>query len=287
MTTAAPRIVLLLIATAVLAFATAPAGAQQSPSELRRENERLRADAATTKKELTTLREEVKRLRDEIAALKKQLVAARQATPAPSAQQPEPISIDESRFETSPRALFKVLVKGYGEVTTGLFMGNSEDDPDRVVYTRKVDRWVRRVNREFKKQIEWHVRLEDPTNPLPHPHMLRLQAVDPKTGTRLGDPFDVGVTRALMSKLRQMETRRELDEVLVLRGVLRPTVRFNRDREIRGAFDKPPFIGPFAEFGFGVDATSLVPRPEPKADPDEDGATKGDDTAKGESRHDR
>jgi len=287
--TTTPRIVLLIIAAAAIAMPAPPAFAQQSPSELRRENERLRTTADAMTKELEALRAEVAKLRAENARLIKQLAAARTAGPTGTATRPEPVSVDESKADASPRGLFNVVVNGYRDTTAELFIGNDVNDQARIVYERRVDRWVRRVNRELKKPIEWHVRIDDPTNPLPQPHKLRLVAVDPKTDVRLGDPFDVGVTRAVMSRLKEMEKRRELAGVLMLRGVLRPMIRFNRDRFSEGTFNKPPFIGPFAEFGFIVDATSLVPRSKKTERADKEAADAGspDAAAQGESRHGR
>ncbi|MHC5113465.1 MAG: hypothetical protein ACYTGP_03440 [Planctomycetota bacterium] len=285
--TSLPRFVLLLAAAVAIALPALPASAQQSPSELRRENERLRADVEAMKKELEALREEIAKLRAENANLRKQLATVLQAAPAGTPSKPAPVTVDESRADASPRGLFNAIVRGYNEVTADLFMGNNEDDPARVVYERKVDRWVRRANREFKTPIEWHVRIDDPTDPLPHPLMLRLVAVDPVTDVRLGDPFEVAVTRSLMSRLREMEKRRELGGVLVLRGVLRPMVRFNRNRLDQGPFNNPPFIGPFAEFSFGVDATSLAPPPKHEEDGEEAKKSADADGSPGESRHDR
>ena len=288
--TTTPRIVLLIVTTATIALTALPAIAQQSPSELRRENERLRASADALRRELESPRADLLLQRADNARLIKQLAAARLARPVVTPNPPPAVTVDETKANASPRGLFNVVVvKGYQETTAELFIGNDEDDADRIVYERRVDRWVRRVNRELKTPIEWHVRIDDPTNPLPHAHMLRLVVVDPKTDVRLGDPFDVGVTRALMSRLKDMEKHRELSGVLMLRGVLRPMIRFNRDRFSEGTFNKPPFVGPFAEFAFSVDATSLVVRsPEiERADKDEntDGST--DAAAQGESRHDR
>ena len=95
---------------------------------------------------------------------------------------------------------------------------------------------------------------------------LVAEAVDPKTHVVLGDPFPVTLPRATVRQLRQREERGQLG-VLILKGVLLPQVMVNPDRNEQGLFDKPRFVGPFAEFEFFIEASSVTPPPETKDRP--------------------
>jgi hypothetical protein len=95
--------------------------------------------------------------------------------------------------------------------------------------------------------------------------VVTMVAVDPVTETKLGDPFSVMLTRTLADRLAAYERRGELG-LLVLRGTLIPDVQINEDRPERGSFDKPLFIGPFAEFGYTIEVKSLLPVADDKLD---------------------
>ena len=97
---------------------------------------------------------------------------------------------------------------------------------------------------------------------------VKVQAVDPKTKTELGDPFVITLQRSVARRFQQLQ-QRDLADVLVLKGTLHPQVVFNRQRIDVGPFDNPRFIGPYAEMRLTVDASSLLPPTDENA---EDGA---------------
>ena len=81
-----------------------------------------------------------------------------------------------------------------------------------------------------------------------------------------GEPFFIRLNSAVRRKLAQLEQRGAID-VLVLKGVLVPQISLNPDRMEPGAFDNPRLIGPFAEFRFAVDASSLSRVPKERSRP--------------------
>jgi hypothetical protein len=174
----------------------------------------------------------------------------------------EVVTVDESKPDASPRALLRAVQASYAEATADREMGEADDSRERMLYLRELDRWVSRVNREFKTPIEWHVEIVSPAVQVGRGFVLRLQAVDPQTAVTLGDPFDALISRQLFARLRQQERRFGLDETLVLKGVMVPRVQINADRLVEGAFDNPRFIGPFAEFNLTVTAQAIIPVPE-------------------------
>ncbi|MBT8484587.1 MAG: MbeD family mobilization/exclusion protein [Phycisphaerae bacterium] len=241
-----------LALAAGLALVAALPAAGQSAAELRRENERLRA-------RVTDLEQQLQSLTEQIARLQQQLTAAATAggTTVPPFT-PDPISIDESKPDASPRALLATLTESYRSTLDGVEMGEP-GDPTRVAFVRQLNRWIARVNREHKMPIEWHVRHLGSIVPVGRGYLLRMQAVDPKTGATLGDPFDGILSRSVRSRLQQLSQRGLLEDVLVLRGTLVPRVMFNEDRLTEGPFNNPPIIAPMAEFGFTVNVTTLLP----------------------------
>ncbi len=258
----------LTLAT-MLATAHHP-GAAQSQGDARRENEQLQARVEVLQRRLDAAQERITELQAEVESLRQLLAANRRGaethpTAPPTAPSTAPstgppttapaASIDESIPNASPRALLDALKDSYREATEELTIGEA-GDRQRILYLRGLDRWAKRVNRELKSQIQWHVRVVRP-RPMSQQRRLELQAVDPKTDLHLGDPFQVVASKNLLRRLRVFAERDQL-EVLVLRGVVRPYVTINLDRQEKGAFDKPRFIGPFAEFQMTVDVSSLT-----------------------------
>ena len=258
------------LALGVLALlAAAGAASAQSDADLRRENQRLRTQVNDQKLELDAARNRIAQLELEVGKLRQLLNAA----PPITGEQPteEKVTIDETVPHASPRALLKALQDGYLEAMLDIHPGDPATPAgsrQRAVYLRELHRWARRMNREMKAPIEWHIRIAGRgTYPLEVPGLV-VEAVDPKTHVVLGDPFPVTLPRATVRRLRDLETRGQLG-VLVVRGVLIPRVMVNPDRHEQGLFDKPRFVGPFAEFEFLVEASSVTPPPKPKERPPE------------------
>jgi len=237
----------------------------QSDADVRKQNQQLAAKVQDLEKELEAARKEasaskqrIADLEQQVAALKRGGVAAAATQPAPL--QPEPTSIDESVPNASPRALFSAIVKSYDETFNGMEVGRA-GEPHRKAYLRKLEGWKTAMDRQHRGPITWHVRMVGEQPVTERTRIVKLQAVDPKTGAELGLPFDVVLSRALSDRLATSESRGDLGE-MVLRGTAVPNVRVNEQRLSRGAFDNPPFIGPLAEYTFAVDARSLLPAKE-------------------------
>ncbi len=238
------------------------AGAAQSEGDARRETEQLRARVELLQGSLDAAQERIAELEAQLENMRQLLATTRRGAAGPAKSPPTApattapaTSIDESIPNASPRALLDALKDSYREATEDLIIGEA-GDRQRIVYLRGLDRWASRVNRELKSQIQWHVRIMRP-RPGSQQRRLELQAVDPKTDRHLGDPFQVVASINLLRRLRVFAERDQL-EVLVLRGVVRPYVTINLGRQQKGAFDKPRFIGPFAEFQMTVDVSSLT-----------------------------
>ena len=256
------------LALGVLALlAAAGAASAQSDADLRRENQRLRTQVNDQKRELDAARNRIAQLEIEVQKLRQLLNAAPRTTGDPPTE--EKVTIDETVPHASPRALLKALQDGYLEAMLDIDPGDPATPTgsrQREAYLRELHRWARRMSRQMKAPIEWHIRIAGRgTYPLDVPGLV-VEAVDPKTHVVLGDPFPITLPRATVRRLRDLETRGQLG-VLVLRGVLIPQVMVNPDRHDQGLFDNPRFVGPFAEFEFLVEASSVTPPPKPKERP--------------------
>ncbi|MHC4414811.1 MAG: hypothetical protein ACYS0G_05960 [Planctomycetota bacterium] len=258
-----PRLIITLGVIALLCAASRALG--QSDSDLRRENQRLQTRVKDLQRELEAAQRRIADLERQIEQLRRGPARSRPARPTPpgisAPSQEGEVTIDESVPNASPRALLTALQESYQEATGSLDIGTADTVPasgevrrdrKRIAYLRALDRWAHRVNRELKSQITWHVRLVRVVQ-----RGLEMQAVDPKTLAVLGDPFPVTLPASQFRRLEQFEQRGKLD-VLQLKGVLVPSVRVNPQRPDPGPFDKPRFIGPFAELGLSVQASSVT-----------------------------
>lgn len=241
---------------------TAVAQTQQSDNDLRAENQALKTRVHDLELELAAARARAtdleKRLADSEAKLKAAAATAPPGTvgsgQVPPPQVP-PTTIDENVMNASPTALLKALQADYAQVLGPA--GGYATPKERTVYFRALEKWVAGANRRFRMPVEWLVRTEQVGSIGDKSAVLRVIAIDPGNGHELGDPFDVAVPIAMFRRAEAAGLTAKGREV-VLRGTLNPALILSEKRETVGAFNKPKFIGPFAELGFGVDATSVT-----------------------------
>jgi hypothetical protein len=254
-------------------FLCQPAAAQ-SDADLRKQNQELQARVKDLETELAAARGQNESLQKRITALEAAL-AARPAAPgavggAGAAAQTLPeerVTIDESKPAASPRALFNAVVESYKTAMGDAPVGK-HGDRDRAAYMRRLQKWEGASEREFRMPVEWHVRVL-PARMMDNARerMASFVAVDPVTDTRLGDAFDVVLSRQLAARLAEL-TRVDESGVLVLKGTSAVNLSINENRLERGSFDSPRFVGPFAEYEFTVEPSGLAPvRPAPATQP--------------------
>lgn len=256
------RIPWSLAAAIVVGMAAIPAAGQVNDSDLKKENEALQAQTRQLQADLDAARRQIEELQHQIALLRETIQSLRDARQPPTETQPEQVSIDESVPQASPRALLRALTESYDEAVADERIGHP-GDAQRRAYLLTVRQWAASAERRLKGPIEWHVRLED-VQPTREGFLLTVTAVDPQTDVLLGDEFDIQINRVLSKRLEQRPRPPELGDRLVLKGVLRPRIAINPQREESGPFNRPRLIGPFAEFLFVIDVKSLTPAEEVK-----------------------
>lgn len=224
-----------------------PLALAQDDDSLRRENEELKQQVYEARNRIAELERQIQRLNASLNqnALGEELLSISQAK----------VTIDESKPDASPRALFAVLKGEFEEVIAELDMDKS-DNARRITYRRTVERWINRANRKHNMKIEWHVTFfERPLSP--NPDRIKLLAVDPVTHTVLGEPFFVPVTRQLARQLNKIELRNELN-VFVMKGVLTPRLRFNENAIRPNPFNPSQFLGQFVEFNYTIEPLNFL-----------------------------
>ena len=252
-----PRLLACLAATALLAPVSSAIA--QSDRDLRDENQRLTTEVKQLTRELEAAKGRIQSLQRQVESLRSAMATLRRSSPprSPAPLKEEALTIDESIPNASPRALLNALKASYDKTFADQDQGE-QGSSERTLYLRAVDRWAASANRDFRTKVAWHVRILDAQMTRRGPE-VKVQAVDPKTRTELGDPFVIALQRSVARRFEQLQER-DLADVLVLKGTLHPQVVFNRQRKDVGAFDKPPrFIGPYAELRLTVDASSLLP----------------------------
>ncbi len=263
-----PRLLACLAAMAVLAPVSSAVA--QSDRDLRDENQRLTTEVKQLTRELEAAKGRIQDLQRQVETLRTALATVRRSSPprSPTPLKEEALTIDESVANASPRALLMAVKASYDKT----FVDQDQGEPgtrERTLYLKAVDKWAALANREFRIKVTWHVQVLD-AQTIRGGLEVRVQAVDPKTRTELGDPFVIALQRSAARRFMQLQ-QRDLADVLVLKGTLYPNVIVNRQRPNVGAFDKPPrFIGPYAELRLTVDASSLLP---PTDEESQDGDT--------------
>lgn len=260
--------VVLASSASIALCAAAPvasAQAQQSDNDLRAENQALKTRVRDLELELAAARARADDLDKRLAEMEAKLKAAAAAAPPGSAgavgtgqvppPQPPSTTVDENVMNASPPALLKAMQADYAQVLGAA--GPYSTPKERTVYFRALEKWVAGANRRFRVPIDWLVRTEAVGSIGDRSAVLRVVAIDPGNGNDLGDPFDVTVPIAMFHRAESAGLAAKGRQI-VLRGTLNPSVVLNEKRAAVGAFDKPKFIGPFAELGFGVEASSVT-----------------------------
>ena len=263
-----PRLLVCLAAMAVLALRPGGSAVAQSDRDLRDANQRLTTEVKQLTRELDAAKGRIQDLQRQVENLRTALATVRRSSPqrSPTPLKEGALTIDESVPNASPRALLTALKASYDKTFADRDQGEPETS-DRTKYLRAVDRWVASANRDFRTKVAWHVRVLH-AQAMRRGLEVKVQAVDPKTETELGDPFVIALQRSVARRFEQLR-QRDLADVLVLKGTLHPNIVVNRQRRDVGPFDNPRFIGPYAELSLTVDASSLLP---PTDEDSQDGA---------------
>lgn len=230
----------------------------QSDSDLRKQNQELTTKVQDLQAELDAANKNIDALKKRIAQLEAQLAArgpgGASSRPGPPPLEQDKVTVDESKPAASPRSLFNAAVESYKKAVGDSPMGKA-DDKDRIAYMRKLERWKPATERELRLPIEWHVRLIEARPP----NIAIFQTVDPVTDARLGDTFEVKLPRSVAARLEELVKEGHGDPgVMVLKGTSVVSLNINADRQTPGSFDNPRFVGPFAEFQFGVEPLGVA-----------------------------
>jgi len=249
--------------------------AQRAP-DLQGEVERLRSENTRLAEELAAARAEIQRLRIEVQRLSgtpRTPTRTVPPDPAPAA------GVDESRPFASPRSIEKSLQERYAERFADVPRG-TPGDAVRERYLRSVDEWRRAIHREMTASVEWHMLIleaEENRGQI----AMRLQAVDPETGAHLGEPITAGGSRSIARTYAVMAERGGLEHPLLVRGVVRPTLSIDPQRETPGPFDVPKLIGPFVQVEIAMSVQSIArPRPRPRPDDADEAESRGEDATR-------
>jgi len=246
------RIITVLLGASVLAgVAFGPEASAQSANELRQENQRLRTRVQDLEKELEAARDRIAELEKQVEELRNQ-GRTRQPSDLPEEKR---VSVDESQPDASPRALFRAIQKSYQVALGALDIGEEEETRERQKYLRELDRWRNRVMREFRMPVQWTVRFQRIGEPTQRGFAVEVQAVDPKYGTELGEPF-----WAVLPKARtDVVQKNGLDQAYTMRGTTIPQVAINPELESGGPFTTSRMVGPFAEYRLIAEISNVVP----------------------------
>jgi len=253
-------------------------GQSGSPTlnELRRENAALRARVDQLEAQLDranetigVLREEVSELTGEVGRLREAWEARGVSAPAGEAESGEvetgPVyaEVDPEAPLESPAAMLASLKGSFERAMEGRSL---ESDGDLGRYVREVRRWARMQRRDVRGDVEWVIEVTGVLSDEPGGAELEYRVLDRESLLPYSD-------RRWVLELPRRLTSRYLaspDQPLwLLRGSVRARPRVDVEREEMGFFDFPAFIGPFAEFGFELEAEEI--RRWPVVDGEEDG----------------
>lgn len=255
---------ILALACCLLALASPGAIAQndQSRINLQRENDQLRERVQQLEARIGQLERENASLKTEVERLRNAASPKAPGAPAtPGAPGNVPTTTDIVPLESqdalaSVDALALALQSDYAKVFADRSFDQS--DSERTKYIQDVRKWTRDVERQFKGNVEWTIRLDKEHLPSSPEQPIPFWVIDAQSGRLLHNkPVKHGFASRIASRLLE-----DTDDVVWnIRGQLAAKPTTNAERFERGMLDYPLFIGPFAEFGYELDVRS-VQRPE-------------------------
>ena len=162
-----------------------------------------------------------------------------------------PATMDADDPLRSPSVLLDLLKAQYAEITADL---PRESERDQKNYLRALERWAGRVNREHRGRVDWIAEIDRQDRLDTGDYLLDVIVISPEDGQPLGQRFAIELPDRFESAFNRIPE----GSLVRIKGVFKPDIRINPDREEAGTFDVPWFIGPFAEFGYTVQVQSIA-----------------------------
>ena len=248
-----------LAAVAPIAFCLAAAAPQdQTAGDLRREIDQLRQQVAEQQADLDAARARIQELEQQLADRSRSSGAATGAAPDATPPTPTPVPADPN---LGPGGLLSSLQADY-------LAAFPSDPPARGTgSTAPLERhwsalrtWATKVEREGVRSLSWTGTI-DP-NSVRSSNRTVTFTVIVTNGNR-----DYRVPGAISagSFERVLRNGSLVQGPVTVNAVIKPRLRINPDRPAPGAFDVPPMVGPYVEFGYVCDVKSVVPASAPSS----------------------
>lgn len=248
-----PAVLLL----AALCLFTPAAEAQSDDNELTR----LRRVVAEQREELAQKDQRIRDLEARVEALRAELAEARRAAPrdddAPDTAETGAASRGPS---DSPAGLLAALRDRYRIDLADIDADAELDDRARAARDARIRRWCLQMNRDLRSQISWSVRFGPVSEAGRGVHQAPMTVINPEDGRAIGEPVTIDIPRRFLMRLRDRTDRYDHWK---LEGVLRPEPRLNAERVTTGVFSTTPLVGPFVDFDFSIEWSSLAGVAEP------------------------
>ncbi|MEM9165421.1 MAG: hypothetical protein AAGB48_00165 [Planctomycetota bacterium] len=202
--------------------------------------ERLEAEIATLRSERRGLRSRVFDAERVLTALRREL-----GGPDDPVEDTQRAAVPEDAL-ASPASLLRTLRAMYFDAMRGTPDGTAEELAE---YRQAVALWCRLTARSLRGKRTWLVGFEDMVPLRNERAVARLTVYDEQSGLPIGESVDITVPARFAQRLASDP---RFDRWLLTAVVIaRPA--YSDGRATRGVFEFPPFIGPYAEFGFELD----------------------------------
>ena len=272
---ARPTAARLLLVLTLTSFVFAPGALAQSrtptPAELRRENEALRERVEQLEAELRTATDTIQQMREQMDALSSELeslrLELRRSAASAGADTEVPAEPEGPAFAelpegdplAAPEAMLATMIESYEQQLEGT---PYDTDADYRRYMSLLSRWARLVRSELRGQAEWVIEITGVVTDSDRRLVVSYRAIDPASRLPYSDREH---ELELPSGIAMRRFRDNPDHDLwLIRGRVLALPEINPDREAVGFFDIPPFIGPFAEFGFDFRVETFVRVADPE-----------------------
>jgi uncharacterized coiled-coil protein SlyX len=246
-----------LAAVAPIAFCLAASAPQdQTAGDLRREIDQLRQQVTEQQADLDAARARIQELEQQLADRSRSGNAGASTATDTAPPAPTPVPADPN---LGPGGLLSSLQADY-------LAAFPSDPPARMAgsngalerHWSALRTWATKTEREGVRSLSWTGTI-DPNSVRASNRTVTFTVIVTNGSREYRVPGAVS-TGTFERVLRNGAL---IEGPVTVNAIIKPRLRINPDRPAPGAFDVPPMVGPYVEFGYVCDVKSVVPAAPP------------------------
>ncbi len=228
------------------------AQADESQNDLRKENDRLRQQVKTLEGDLDAALQRIRDLEAEAAKAK----TATEAPATPPVPMPANAALGPGGLLSALQADYNSPEAGFAgkEIPSGTPGGDPEMQKAWTAHAKALESWISREQRKVT-EVQWRG-VVDSASVRQRGREVGFDMLFDNGGRIFRAP--IVVDQGMVEKFRGPDGS-FTQAPIVVNAVVTPRLRINPNRPDTGAFDNPPLVAPYVEFGYDLKVRVMLP----------------------------